>query len=75
LQGAANGDMAKTFHTYLGVHVGMKNEIMAENLKTWNIKTYQLHPDNRHSDKSVVMDIFTSIDKFMANKGKTRVAY
>ena len=76
MQEAANGDMAKTFHRFLGVHVGMKNEIMADNLKTWNIKSYKLHPDNRHGDKSVVMDIFGSIDKFMANKGKScRVAY
>ena len=62
--------MAGLFHTVLGIHVGMKNEVIGDNLKSWNIKQYKLHPHNRHSDKSVVVDLFNSIDKFLANKNR-----
>ena len=62
--------MAELFHTVLGINVAMKNEIINDNLKSWNIKQYSLHPDNRHGDKSVVVDLFNCIDKFLSNKNR-----
>ena len=69
-QAAEKGHMAELFHTVLGIHVGMKNDVIGENLKSWNVKQYKLHPDNRHGDKSIVVDLFSSIDKFLANKNR-----
>lgn len=62
--------MAELFHTILGFHISMKNEIISDTLKSWNIKQYKLHPHDRHGDKSIVIDLFNSIDKFLANKNR-----
>ena len=36
-QGAEEGDMALALSSMLGVHVGLRGEVMPENVKRWNL--------------------------------------
>ncbi len=36
-QGAGEGNLADTLSRMLGVYVGLKGEIMPENVKKWNV--------------------------------------
>ena len=60
--------MAATFHDVLGIHVGLKNEPLSDNLKSWNIQRYSLHPNDRHGDQPIVMEIFKALDKFLSER-------
>ena len=44
VQGAEQGHLADTLSRMLGVYVGLKGELMPENIKKWNVlKVRRLH--------------------------------
>lgn len=71
LQGAEKGEMAETFHHVLGIHISLKNEQLNDTIKNWNVQRFRLHPHERHGDQPVVMEIYSTIDKFMAKRQKS----
>lgn len=43
LQGAAEGNLADAMSRMLGVYVGLKGEIVPENVKKWNVLKVRTH--------------------------------
>ena len=42
VQGTDSGDMVDTFSRVMGTYVGLKDEVMPENVKHWNVKRYEV---------------------------------
>ncbi|CAL8463246.1 g2780 [Coccomyxa elongata] len=72
--GAGEGNLADTLSRMLGVYVGLKGEIMPENVKKWNVLKVEVPKDNRHRDRPIVQDIYTALDKFLAAR-QSRLKY
>ena len=53
---------------YLGVFLGFADEPIPENVKKWNVKSFQLQRANRHRDRSVVQDLYGAVDRHLKNK-------
>lgn len=64
MQGSAVAILAR----YLGIYVGFADEPIPENVKKWNVKTFQLQRSNRHRDRSVVQDLYGAIDRHLKAK-------
>jgi hypothetical protein len=50
----------------MGVYIGLKGEVMPENVKKWNVLRIEVPKDNRHKDRPIVQDIYTALDNFLA---------
>ena len=64
----AQGSAVAILARYLGIYVGFADEPVPENVKKWNVKTFQLQRSNRHRDRSVVQDLYGAIDRHLKAK-------
>ena len=66
--------MADALSRMLGVYVGLKGEIVPDNVKKWNVLRVEVPKDDRHRDRPIVQDIYAALDKLLASR-QSQLAY
>lgn len=66
LQDIAIGNMAYALSKMLGVYVGLKGELVPDNIKQWNLLRLEVPKNDRHKDRPLVAEIYAAIDRFLA---------
>ncbi|GAA99319.1 uncharacterized protein L969DRAFT_93781 [Mixia osmundae IAM 14324] len=62
-------DPKALFQNVKGVHFRWANQIdasMHAKLKSWNVTEYQLQPNQRHTDKSIIAEFWQSLEQWIA---------
>ena len=59
--------MAHALSKMLGVYVGLKGELVPENVKQWNVLKLEVPKNDRHKDRPLVAEIYAALDKFLAS--------
>lgn len=62
------GAPVKVLSHFLGLYLGFSDDPAPENVKNWNVKSFQMSRNNRHRDRSVVQDIYAAIDRFLTSR-------
>ena len=62
------GNAVSILARYLGIYLGFADEPVPENVKKWNVKSFQLQRSNRHRDRSVVQDLYNAVDRHLKAK-------
>ncbi len=71
MQGAAEGNLAEALTKVLGVYVGIKGEIVPENVKKWNVMRVEVPKDTRHKDRPIAQGVYSRLDEFLAARQPT----
>ena len=74
LQGIQEGNLAHALSMMQGIYVGLKGDVVPENIKKWNVLRLEVPKGDRHKDRPIVAEIFAAIDKFLSAKD-SQMAY
>ena len=66
-----NRDIIKLFLKYRGYYMKYSDSPAAENVKNWNVKTFNVHRTRRHEDKVIINDFWRDLESFL-NKPRHR---
>lgn len=69
-QGVEIGDYVDLFTHICGFYLHYADEKIPASalVRNWNVRMLQLPRETRHNDHSVMLDLFTHLDKFLAQR-------
>lgn len=53
------------FHNALGIHVMLDDQVLNDNVQSWNCKVLKVHKTKRHLDAGAVNEFWTLLDEYM----------
>ena len=74
VQGIQEGNLAHALSKMQGIYVGLKGDVVPENIKKWNVLRLEVPKGDRHKDRPIVAEVFAAIDKFLS-AGDSQMAY
>ena len=66
VQGIQEGNLAHALSVMQGIYVGLKGDVVPENIKKWNVLRLEVPKGDRHKDRPIVAEVFAAIDKFLS---------